>query len=502
MVLPANRDYTTRDFESLRARAIGLIRSAFPEWTEFSEASFDTLLIEQAPFVGDLLAFYIDAAARESRWSTARTRAAIISLSKLVGFRPRGTLASSAAVEFTLADVPAGDFMLDSGTVVRTRSAPPVEFELQEPLLIEAGADPPTATALAENSVTVRESFQSIDQPNQKFMLALGPYVDRSMVVSAADGPYDEEESGTLLLAGPEDQVFVMAVGDEAALLVFGNGASGSIPVGTINVIYRVGGGGVGNVDAGQIIDIDGPFSDSLGNSLELSIVNPERAQGGDDPQSADELRVIVPAVARSPRTTVGFDDFVTNSQRVAGVARALPLSSDQEAGIPENTVFLYIIPDGGGDPSEVLKSSVVEALTVTFPKGITLRLDPRNPVYLLLDIEARVFRSPGASQGEVRANIDAALAARFAISLPGGGPNPQVDFGFNIKDVNGDPAGEVAWSQLLTLMNSTDGVRKIGDGDADFLLNGASDDVLISNKEFPQLGTVVLVDGDTGELF
>ena len=42
-------------------------------------------------------------------------------------------------------------------------------------------------------------------------------------------------------------------------------------------------------------------------------------------------------------------------------------------------------------------------------------------------------------------------------------------------------------------------GVRKIGDGPEDFLLNGNRDDLPMGTREFPTLGLVTLVSGDTG---
>jgi len=51
----------------------------------------------------------------------------------------------------------------------------------------------------------------------------------------------------------------------------------------------------------------------------------------------------------------------------------------------------------------------------------------------------------------------------------------------------------------VLSVVEAVSGVRKIGDEDADFLLNQRSDDVALENKEFPVLGTVTLINGDTG---
>jgi hypothetical protein len=61
-----------------------------------------------------------------------------------------------------------------------------------------------------------------------------------------------------------------------------------------------------------------------------------------------------------------------------------------------------------------------------------------------------------------VRAGIQKALADFFAVSLPNGTPNPAVDFGWNVE-ANGDPAGEVAVSDVFDVVRDVAGVRKIG---------------------------------------
>ena len=53
-------DYTDRDFYSLRLRLQGLIRSVFPDWTDFNTATFGNILLELYAFVGDTLHFYQD----------------------------------------------------------------------------------------------------------------------------------------------------------------------------------------------------------------------------------------------------------------------------------------------------------------------------------------------------------------------------------------------------------------------------------------------------------
>src|SRR5262249_14434394 len=157
-----------------------------------------------------------------------------------------------------------------------------------------------------------------------------------------------------------------------------------------------------------------------------------------------------------------------------------LMLTSNEDAGIPENTGILYVIPRGGGLPSEALKAAVKAQVTIVFPSTLTFQVSVQDPVYLAVDVTATVFLRQGANATAVRTAIQKALADFFAVSLPDGTPNPNVDFGFNLKDAAGDPAGEIAFSDLFNVVRDVGGVRKLGDRPDDFLLNGAREDVPI----------------------
>ena len=92
---------------------------------------------------------------------------------------------------------------------------------------------------------------------------------------------------------------------------------------------------------------------------------------------------------------------------------------------------------------------------------------------------------------------MEQALAAFFAVSLPDGRPNPAVDFGFNVKDAVGQPAGELAWSDVFNVVRDVPGIRKV----TGLRLNGRDEDVALGIAEFPRLGVATLLDGDAGGL-
>src|SRR4051812_44127695 len=139
-------DYTDKDFDSLRLRLQSLVRSVFPDWTDFNVANFGNILLELYAFVLDVVVVYQDNQARESRLMTATQRKNLIALTKLLGFRPEGGRAATVEEVFTLAAVPIADVVLPQGTLVRTAAiTDPVVFQLLGDVVIAAGASPATA---------------------------------------------------------------------------------------------------------------------------------------------------------------------------------------------------------------------------------------------------------------------------------------------------------------------------------------------------------------------
>jgi hypothetical protein len=133
---------------------------------------------------------------------------------------------------------------------------------------------------------------------------------------------------------------------------------------------------------------------------------------------------------------------------------------------------------------------------TVTYPNTITFQLEVLAAAYETIDIVAMIWLRENYTPSVVKADILAALAAFFQPMNTDGTKNELIDFGYNYKDADGLPAGEIAWSDVFNVIRDRPGVRKL---DQSLKLNGAVDDVSISNWEFPALGTVTIINGDTG---
>jgi hypothetical protein len=500
-VLPSSIDYTDKDFDALRARLVALVGSVFPEWSDFSVASFGTVLLEMYAFVGDVLGFYLDGQARESRLSTATQRRNVIALARMLGYRLHGAQAATAVLSFRLGKPPAADVVLPAGAVIRTQEVTePVRFQLLADVTIPAGASPPVATGLAEHSKTRTQLFDSAGLAFLDVVLDFTPYLDGSVTVTAGNGAFTEVDS--LLGSGPNDLHFMVLVDqNDRATLRFGSGSSGAPPTGTLSVTYKTGGGAAGNVDAGRLVVLDGTFADAFGKAVQISVTNDAPAGGGAERETIASAQLLAPASLRALTRTVAREDFEIHAREVPGVARALMLTSNEDPGIEENTGILYVIPTGGGLPTPALKNKVLRQVTEVYPCTLTFLVSVQAPLYRRIDVEARVYpvSSDPKSRIAVRERVKANLAAMFALNLPDSTPNPAIDFGFNMKGEDGVPAAEIAWSDVFDVIRDTVGVRKVGAHQGDLKLCGLPADVRLRVAEFPVLGQVTLLDGDAG---
>lgn len=486
-------DYTSKDFDALRDRLFNVIPSAFPTWTDRQVADFGNLMVEMMAFVGDVIAFYQDNQARESRWSTARLRRSMISMAKLISFGPTGASAAQCDLTIQLAASPVGSVTINAGDVFRTKDAVnPVRFQALSSVTIPAQSDPPTAVVTVENSAAAQDIVQSTALPNQQYTLGETPYLDGSLTITADEGVFTLVDD--LIDSGPTDRHAVVTVDEnDRALVKFGDGVAGSIPNGAITFNYKTGGGSAGNVVAGAISKAETSYVDSFGNPVVLTVTNLAKAGGGLERQTVEGMRSAAPRSVRVQTRTVGREDYEINALRVPGVARALMMSKDEKPSVLENNGELYLVPAGGGAASSAMIDAVNAMITTTFPKTITFRLSIFTASYLVINITCRLHLAKGAIAGVVGPAVRAALTLFFAIKNADGSDNTLVNFGYYMD-------GALAWSDVFDVIRDTPGVRKIDDGLANLTINGASKDLTLLPEQFPILGTITLVDAVTGQ--
>lgn len=503
-LLPPNYDYTNKDFLSIRERAFDMIRSVYPTWSDEAVANFGNHMVESYGWILDVLMFYQDGQAREGRIAFAQLRRNMIALCKMLSYELDSATAATTDVTLTITNAAAL-----SGTV--TPAATPVVVQTEEvttPIKGELQGTVSFNLALGETSKvftwehsTTQTPYvvASNGRPDQEIILPFGPFLWGSEVVSTpTQGTFTRVDS--FYNSGPSDYHYRTQVDqNDRATIIFGDDKNGAIPIGNIRNAYKTGGGIYGNVEEGTLRKVPGKFVDSLGHTAYITATNAAAAEGGTPREEVEAARVNGPQSIRVLNRTVAREDFEINAKRVAGVGRALMLTSNETTVIGENRGKLFVVPTTGGVPSSLLLQQVEDMLTLPPPDGyphtLTFQLEILPAAYKDINIDVTIWIRDGYVPSEVRAAILANLEDYFEPMLASGAPNPNVDFGYYYQDDEGVPVSEVPWSDVFNVIRDTTGVRKVEHG---MQLNGAVDDVSIANWEFPALGTLTVINGAT----
>lgn len=504
-ILPPSYDYTEKDFLAIRERVVDLVQSVFPTWSDDAVANFGNILVESFAWILDVLMFYQDNQAREGRIAFVQLRRNMIALCKLIGYELDPATAATTDVTLTISNASAlSGTVTPSATpvVVQTEEVTdPIKGELQGTISFNLALGETSKTFPWEHSITQTPYVvASNGRADQKDILPFGPFLWGSEEVSTpTQGVFTRVDS--FFNSGPTDCHYRVQIDqNDRATNYYGDGKNGVIPIGTRTVRYKTGGGIYGNVESLSLKKVVGKFTDSLGRTAYITASNAAAAEGGNPREEVEGARVNAPESVRSLNRTVAREDYEINAKRVAGVGRALMLTSNETTLIGENRGKLFIVPTTGGVPSSLLIQQVRDKLTLPPPSGyphtLTFQLEVLPPVYKEVDINVTIWLREGYTPSAVKAAIVAALEDYFEPMLASGAPNPNVDFGYNYKDADGLPAGEVPWSDVFDIIKDVTGVRKV---EHSMELNGVVDDIGIANWEFPALGDLVVVNGATG---
>ncbi len=528
-LLPVSADYTDKDFESARRRLFALIASVFPTWTDTAVANFGNILLEMFAWCMDVLGFYQDNQAIESRITTARQRKNLLALAKLVNYEPATAVPAQCLVKFTCSPPPPdgdnvvlGEDKNPFPIVVKTGDSDEVKFELQSSITLTNAA--PSYWGTVENSESHIELFTGLGLMGQELTLARTPYLNGTAIVTADNGGYTEVAS--FINSTPTDRHYTVQTNNlDAATIRFGTMVSGQLPAGTISVAYKTGGGSKGNQESQAINTIEGSFQTESGLPVTLTVLNDgEIAAGGAERETEAQIRQNAPLSLRVLTRAVCREDFeiLATAPSVGGMARALMLSSSEDSDVPANTGHFYIIPsvERGQTvsfPTPAKMDEVYRKIRSDFPWPTSFAVVMRVPTFVDIAVSALVYLRKGYSAADpaVRKQIQAAFYDYFSLINVDGTVNTRVNFGYYYGSDAADGAKVVPLSDLQNILRDCPAIQRLGVAEADFTVAAATDsntgvsevrlaagshaDIPIFKHEFPRFGSFALVDGASG---
>lgn len=335
---PVPFDYTTRDYASLRDTLVRQMQARIPGWTGADDSTdFVTVLLECVAYAVDSMHYYLDRIANEAYVVSAVRPSSIMSMARMVGYRPgRGT---SATVDLLFTNDNLEPATIPAGTRVQTsmmsasgpgsRDPLPVVFETVESVEITPGG---TLSIPAREGTTMRGPdgtgeviAVSNGYPWQSYTIPHSSVsVDSVKVVTAISTGWsmDWERVEDIRAVSATSRAFQVDSSPNGPVRIrFGNGVSGVVPSnGTvIKAIYRVGGGSRGNVEADTLTVV----SDDLALAG-VTVTNPNPAFGGLDPEGIESIRQKIiwrGVVTPDKATTVA--DFERVALAVQGVGKS-----------------------------------------------------------------------------------------------------------------------------------------------------------------------------------
>jgi hypothetical protein len=232
--------------------------------------------------------------------------------------------------------------------------------------------------------------------------------------------------------------------------LRFGDGTFGAIPESpsTFEVVYRAGGGALGNVAADAIARI-APGSPLSG--MVTAVNNPFPATGGADEESAETVRRLAPdAFAARQFRAVRAEDYAAAAEGLPWVQRAGTTFRYTGSWL---TVFTAANPKGAEAMTDGQQRELIDRLNRYRMAGYESYV--KQPRFASLDLEIEVCARPDAFAGDVQAEILRSLSTeRF--------PDGTRGFFHPDRFTFGNPLERSALEAAIQGAAGVDGVRSI----------------------------------------
>ena len=360
-------DYTSRDFEALKADLIALISGRTnTAWDPTDYSDLGNVLVESFAYMGDIMSHYLDRIANETSIETAIQKSTLLALANLYDYKPSGPTPAEIQITFTNVGVDTLDIPVGTQVMAPLSYGPfaQVYFETVDSATAIVPGESITLNAVEGKTVNTDRPDQidatynkplpanlgtSDGSANQQFFIPDPGVIDNSIVVyvgqGVAFGAWRYVDN--LLEYGPEDLVFTTLRNDDDTLtVIFGDGTNGDTPPSgqLISALYKVSVGSAGNIKSLQIAELTFiPGNLDPQATTYFTVTNTLPSSGGADSDSTTQLRKKVKAAVSARRRAVTLDDFSKLALLVSQVGKASADSSVYTA------VNLYIQPQNDG---------------------------------------------------------------------------------------------------------------------------------------------------------
>ncbi|MGW0626227.1 baseplate J/gp47 family protein [Streptomyces sp. NPDC002758] len=473
-------DYTSRDYEGFKTSLLDFASRAMPQWVPSSEGDFGVLMVELFSYLGDNLSYYGDRLQQESFLPTATQRLSLLQIADLLGYPVSNGVPATGTVTFQTSN-PGPAVTVPAGTQVVTDYIDtidsPITYETDTDVTVPKNGGTATVSVTQGVTRTQVNVGTSSGVPVQEFRLPDVPVIGGTVQVYVDDVDTLTEWTHIdyIVDADPSDRVFSTYLDDSGATWIrFGDNINGAIPTTnlTIYASYRVGGGTVGNVNAGvvnAIADSTLPgvtFSqDSSGNAISSAM------SGGADPETNDQIRANAPRIFRTQDRCVTLTDFSDLALTTPGIVRANAIASTY------TSISVFVIGSDGGTPNTTTLQNVQTALQAKALAGTTVTVSGPTTVNVNVGNSSNPITVecwPRYSRASVLYDVQQALKTMLSFA--------NVDFGMRLT-----------LSDFYKTILNVDGVRYVNipmTARADAAQTGTAD-IVMRAWEIPKIGNI-----------
>lgn len=355
-------NYTGRDFSARFEALLSEFRRLCPDLTDMNHSNAGVALIRLLGSESDFLSFYIDHAFSENFVDHAQFRQNLIRIGKNLDILPKLCSASRTLVTITRLEGIEGDIVIPKFT--RFSRIDGVGYLTDDEVVLPAGTDSVTVGItqgeLVENTVNIDEFRVEDHSQRLKYNIGTDVAAYTCYVTSEPTGEvwtevesfyrtFDEDRHYCLELhADPID-----GVSDTVFLTLNRKSGSTNLPQ-TLKTRFIKTAKERGNTGA-QTITV-------CPHELEynVSVTNETSSTGGGGPETAEQLRYRIPAVARTQRRAVTLKDYEALILSISGVRYVEAYDRSEDSQWPHRHVVLYVTPEGGGLMSQALRERIL----------------------------------------------------------------------------------------------------------------------------------------------
>jgi hypothetical protein len=345
-------DYTSRDFEGLKADLVQLIKERTnTAWDPTDASDLGYVLVEAFSYMGDVMSHYLDRIANETSIDTAIQRKTLLSLAKIYDYKPSGPTPSEISVLFTNVGSTSIDIPLKTQVLAPLSYGPysVVYFEtIDSATALAAGAsitlraqegktvntDRPDLIDSTYNKALPANLGTSSGLQNQSFIIADSNVIESSISIYVGQGAAFSLWTyvDSLLEYGPTDTVFTTEITElGTTIIIFGDGVNGSIPSSgqLISSTYKTSVGVAGNIKSNAIAEITFIPGNTDPQALTyLTVSNSAPATGGADGDDTSQIRSKIKAAVSARYRAITLEDYAGLASLVSRVGKTKAASS------------------------------------------------------------------------------------------------------------------------------------------------------------------------------